>query len=261
MQNKTYRPTQAVLDNIQRGIVLRDKYNRHSAISENSKVKVQKAKETLRPDDTGSLTFDAVKLMYNELVKLEKSVDFIARAYDGGPNDNLITWYAHGGTAGLAWCRSVLKAEGILKSYTKDISKEETELQEKDQVGKVKVTKGISEELMQVTFIAMKADSTDLHGDATSKDEVRKAKESFNKAWVKGQKLENLYHITSTDSFTILESYLAPCDMILKGNLVLEGDWLMTLQINDASLWELVKSGEINGISIGALAAVEVIDE
>jgi len=32
------------------------------------------------------------------------------------------------------------------------------------------------------------------------------------------------------------------------------------VQCLDDSLWELIKSGEINGVSIGALAAVETIE-
>jgi hypothetical protein len=36
----------------------------------------------------------------------------------------------------------------------------------------------------------------------------------------------------------------------------------MTLQVHgDTQLWDLIKSGEINGISIGALANVETIEE
>lgn len=110
-------------------------------------------------------------------------------------------------------------------------------------------------ELMQVTFVAMQ-EGVDLHGDLVTKEEIRKAKESFNNS----QKKANLFHLVMTDSFEIIESYLAPTDMTLKGNFVPEGTWLVTLQVKDESLWELIKSGEINGVSIGALATVEELD-
>ena len=121
----------------------------------------------------------------------------------------------------------------------------------------VPVIKALNEELMQVTYVAMLPDSTDLAGDFTSAEEVRKAKESFNKS----EQRANLFHMSMTDTFSVLESYLAPADMILNNQAVLKGTWLMTLQINDSDLWELVKSGDINGISIGAEATVETLEE
>lgn len=121
----------------------------------------------------------------------------------------------------------------------------------------VPVIKALNEELMQVTYVAMLPDSTDLAGDFTSAEEVRKAKESFNKS----EQRANLFHMSMTDTFAVIESYLAPADMILNDQAVLKGTWLMTLQINDSDLWELVKSGDINGISIGAEATVETLEE
>lgn len=121
----------------------------------------------------------------------------------------------------------------------------------------VPVIKTLNEELMQVTYVAMLPDSTDLAGDFTSAEEVRKAKESFNNS----EQRANLFHMSMTDTFSVIESYLAPADMILNNQAVLKGTWLMTLQVNDSDLWELVKSGDINGISIGAEATVETIEE
>ena len=121
----------------------------------------------------------------------------------------------------------------------------------------VPVIKALNEELMQVTYVAMLPDSTDLAGDFTSAEEVRKAKESFNKS----EQRANLFHMSMTDTFAVIESYLAPADMILNNQAVLKGTWLMTLQINDSDLWELVMSGDINGISSGAEATVETLEE
>ena len=97
---------------------------------------------------------------------------------------------------------------------------------------KVKIAKALNEELKQVTYVAMLPDSTDLHGDFTSADEVRKAKESFNKSLQQA----NLFHLMNTDAFGVIESYIAPSDMILNSIAVLKGTWLMTLQVHDDSL-------------------------
>lgn len=111
-------------------------------------------------------------------------------------------------------------------------------------------------ELRQVLFVAMQ-EGVDATGDYTSLDEIRKAKESFNKQLAAQRKLANLWHIYPTDVFTPIESYIAPADMVIGDKAVKKGTWLVQLQINDDQTWELVKSGEINGISIGAVAKVE----
>ena len=125
----------------------------------------------------------------------------------------------------------------------------------------VPVVKAIEPVLKQVTYVAMRADTTDAHGDYTSADEVRKAKESFNKALLKKQTMSNLFHMYETNTFDVIESYIAPADMMLNGHLVRKSDWLMTLQINSDNLWDMVLKGEVVGISIGAVARVENLDK
>jgi hypothetical protein len=120
-----------------------------------------------------------------------------------------------------------------------------------------KIAKSLNEELMQVTYVAMLPDSTDLHGDFTSAEEVRKAKESFNSSLQRA----NLFHMTMTDSFSVIESYLAPCDMELNEQFVAKGTWLMTLQVHDEDVWDMIKQDSVTGISIGAMASVEELED
>ena len=120
-----------------------------------------------------------------------------------------------------------------------------------------KVEKSTKEELKQVTYVAMLPDETDLHGDFTSAEEVRKACENFNKSAMN----TNIFHMVMTDKFEVIESYLSPTDFVLDDKFVKKGTWLMTLQVKDDDLWQMVKSGEINGISIGAMATVKELGE
>lgn len=119
------------------------------------------------------------------------------------------------------------------------------------------ITKSVNEELKQVTYVAMLPDSVDLHGHYTSADEVRKAKESFNKSAQRA----NLFHMAMTDSFEVIESYLAPCDFTLNGYEVKKSTWLMTLQVKSDPLWEMIKNDEITGISIGAKGIIDPVEE
>ncbi len=253
MTVKTFTPTQAVLNNIQRGFVLKQKYERQSALAQNNLSSIKKAKEAF---DSG-FDLNVVKMMYNVLSSLEDTVDFKKVASDGGPTEEVIKFYAHGGSAGLAWSRMILKKEGILKSYKKDITQEELESENDDRVGKIPVTKAVNEELKQATFVVMVPDEVDLHGDVTTEEEVRKACHNFNKYSMKA----NLFHLVETDTFEFAESYIAPTEFILGDKIVKKGTWLCTVQCLDDNLWELIKSGYITGVSIGALAKVSEVEE
>ena len=124
----------------------------------------------------------------------------------------------------------------------------------KKETQKIPVAKSVNEELMQVTYVAMKP-GVDLHGDAVDVETIRLAKESFNKSAQRA----NLFHLTMTDSFKVIESYQIPCDVNLNEHFVEKGSWLMTLQVNDSDVWEMIKTDDINGISIGAMAEVEYL--
>jgi len=119
------------------------------------------------------------------------------------------------------------------------------------------VSKSVNEELKQVLYVVMLPDSTDLHGDITSEEEVRKACHNYNSSDMKA----NLFHMTQTNTFSVIESYIAPVDFVLNDVIVKAGTWLAKLQINDDVVWDLVKSGDICAVSIGAVANVEVLDE
>ncbi len=120
-----------------------------------------------------------------------------------------------------------------------------------------KVFKSLNTELKQATFVVMVPDEVDLHGDITSEEEVRKACFNFNK----NCRQSNLLHMAKTETFEFAESYIAPVDFEIDSIPVKKGTWLATIQVHDDGLWELIKDGQINGLSIGAEASVEELNE
>ncbi len=120
----------------------------------------------------------------------------------------------------------------------------------------VPVIKALNEELMQVTYVAM-LPGVDLHLDEVDLETVRLAKESFNKSAMR----PNLFHVTMTDSFEVIESFLMPCDAELNSQFVAKGTWLVTLQVYDDDVWQMIKNDEITGLSIGAMSNVEDIED
>jgi len=250
---KSFAPTEAMKNNAKRGLDLREKWNRGGlSASQANQEGVGSGVARARDIINGNLSLATVKRMHAFFSRHEKNFAPSKKESDGGPTAGTIAWYLWGGSAGKAWARSILRQEKLLKAVDTELNQNIEDLKEK-----LSVSKAVNEELKQVTYVAMLPDSVDLHGDYTSEEEVRKAKESFNRSNMQA----NLFHVAMTDKFSVIESYLAPVDFILGDNFVKKGTWLMTLQVHDDDVWTLIKAGEINGISIGALASVETIEE
>lgn len=255
MTIKLYQPTQAVLDNIERGIAISDRYPRESYVAKQRLQQVELAK---------SVKFDikTISNMYHTLTKLEKGLDFNKKLWDGGCDDNVMTYYALGGKSGLAWSKSILKAEGILVSDRSEVTKSQMEEQGSDNVGTLTVLKAVDNEKRLATFVILEAQdedglTTDLHADTYTLDEIEKAAHSFNMECRKA----NLFHRMETTSFEFRESYIAPVDFVINGQFVKKGSWLGVIYVSDDEIWEGIKSGEYNGLSIQCMANVEDIDD
>ena len=125
----------------------------------------------------------------------------------------------------------------------------------------VSVTKSVDSEQRRALFVAMEPDVFDAHGDVTSAQEIEKACNNFNKYCMRA----NLFHRVETDAVDIQQSFITPTDIELDtGRVIRKGSWLMWMHFpedNEVSsqLWNMVKCGEVNGISIGARATVEDI--
>jgi Putative phage serine protease XkdF len=244
-----FKPTQAVQNNIARGLALKAKYQRTTPIAKSLNALIEKSKISAMDD----LSIDTVMYMYTELSKM--NVDVRKLHPDGGPTEDVLKWYSLGGQAGLSWAKLVLKSQNLYQGYFSNVKPEDADKEEESEIANIAVIKSVDQDLMQVTYVAMQ-EGVDLHGDLVTLDEVRKAKESFNKSLMKA----NLFHLQMTDTFSVAESYLAPCDMVLNGHVITKGTWLMTLQVNDDDVWNAIKNEQITGISIGAVARVENLE-
>lgn len=127
----------------------------------------------------------------------------------------------------------------------------------------VEVIKALDTEERMALFVVLEPDVVDLHGDTYSAVEVEKACNNFNTYCNKA----NIFHAVETESAKIVQSYIAPSNFTLDdGREITKGSWLQWYHFpegNETSdlLWEGVKSGEINGVSIGAKATVETLDD
>lgn len=104
----------------------------------------------------------------------------------------------------------------------------------------------------------------DTDGEIYNAHEVRKAAHWFME---QGEGLFGLLHgekggeiFESGDpKIVLLENYITPLDLpentFGEGSpAVKKGSWLMGLRINDPGIWERIKDGELNGLSLGGVA-------
>lgn len=125
---------------------------------------------------------------------------------------------------------------------------------------KVDVVKSVDVEKRLALFVAMEPDVFDAHGDITSAEEVEKACHNFNEHCM----VANLFHKVETQDAVIRESYITPVDMQLGEQFVSKGTWVQTWYFPETDvgnkLWDMVKTGEITGLSIGGKGIAEAIE-
>ena len=120
----------------------------------------------------------------------------------------------------------------------------------------IPIIKQASEELKQATFVVLSPDEVDLHGDVYDANEVRKDCHNFNTYCGK----ENILHLFDTDTFSVVESYIAPVGMQIGEQVVKAGDWISVLQFHCDEIWSEVKAGNYCSVSIGATANAEDLE-
>ncbi len=118
----------------------------------------------------------------------------------------------------------------------------------------VPITKSNSEE-QTVTGVALRPEVVDAHGDIIGADVIRKAAHDFVARYNEKTKI-GVQHSMFPEGVDLVESYLAPADLTIGGELVPEGSWVVTVKVCDLDLWRRVKAGELTGFSIGGTARV-----
>lgn len=121
----------------------------------------------------------------------------------------------------------------------------------------VEVVKSLEEEERMALFVVLEPDAVDLHGDTYSEKEVEKACISYNQHCRKA----NLYHRVETEDFAIVQSFVTPVGFSDdQGREIKKGTWLAWTKFENEELWEEVKKGNFQGLSVGCRATVEELE-
>jgi hypothetical protein len=103
-----------------------------------------------------------------------------------------------------------------------------------------------------VCGIVYAPDEEDLQGDGASEEEIRKAAYHF----MEHVQRFKVNHKGKHAKVKVLDSYLAPVDLILANRQVKKGTWLLTTRILDDKIWKDIKSGKIAGFSMAGYASL-----
>ncbi len=119
----------------------------------------------------------------------------------------------------------------------------------------VKAEQGSGEERF-VYGIVLEPEVADSQEDVVSKEEIRKAAHEYMEFY-RGTGLMHRERLFG--GARILESYLAPQDLVINGENVKEGSWLMGWRLVSDALWADAKSGKLTGFSIQGSAVREPV--
>lgn len=115
------------------------------------------------------------------------------------------------------------------------------------------VVKSIDTDKRLFTALVLRPNVTDAHGDIYDDDTVEKACHNFNEYC----RNANLQHLVQTESIVFVESFIVKSNHTVGDSEVYKGDWIATARIDNDEIWDMCKSGDFTGFSIGASATVE----
>ncbi len=156
--------------------------------------------------------------------------------------------------------RPVSLAEEVEKAPVEIDPDDDTEVEIEEQTGVeksilVSIAKAVEEE-HTVTGVVLQPEVVDGHGDIMSADVIKETAFKFLAGFNKTTKLGVQHTIFKAGQLELVESYIAPMDMVIGSKTVKAGSWIMTMRVLDMKLWKKIKDGEITGFSIGGIAKV-----
>jgi len=94
--------------------------------------------------------------------------------------------------------------------------------------------------------VVYEPDVKDTQDDWMTEDEIRKAAYSF----MENGEVSKVNHIGRAIASQVLETYIAPVDFRIEGQLVTKGSWVLAERVLDDDTWEKIEKGEITGFSM-----------
>lgn len=113
----------------------------------------------------------------------------------------------------------------------------------------IKVLTKAEDEKKLVYGIVYEPDMLDAHGDFMTADEIEKAAHGF----LKDAREIDKQHDFQGGVGEVVESYVAPADFEINGEVIKKGSWVLVTKASD-EVWEQIKKGDITGYSMAGTA-------
>ena len=126
------------------------------------------------------------------------------------------------------------------------------------------IQKSLNQEKRLATFIVLEPQdedlsTTDLHEDWYDEETILDACIEFNKSL--NLRKGSLMHMVETEGYSFIESYVTPAEMQIGDQVIKKGTWLQTIQVSSDWIWQGIKEGKFNGLSVECTGIVEDIEE
>ena len=154
--------------------------------------------------------------------------------------------------------------EAIESSESEENPDNPVENEELEPAGKglLSEAKIVSKRLMQqiITCEVLVPEEVDAHNEVIGADVIEQAAYDFVSMYNKGTRL-GLMHLQLGRDTRLVESYIAPIDMLIGSYTVKKGTWLVSIKVEDPVIWEAIMDGTLTGLSIGGLYSTEDEDD
>lgn len=127
---------------------------------------------------------------------------------------------------------------------------------------KTLINKSLDNERRLATFVVLEPQpedgtTNDLHGDYYDEETILDACIQFNKSL--NQRKGKLLHMVETEGYSFVESYVTLADMEVNGQVIKKGTWVQTIYAEADWIWEGIKDGTFNGLSVECVGTVEEV--
>lgn len=124
----------------------------------------------------------------------------------------------------------------------------------KPESSKVEITKFNEEQMVSVEPLYCKPMDCDAHNQGMTEEEIRKMVDNIN---ANIHKISgNIAHLFNTSGFYFVKAWVNECDCMIGSEFVPAGQPIIQVQFTDKTLWEMRKTGQLQGLSIGALGTI-----
>lgn len=142
------------------------------------------------------------------------------------------------------WPKGKLKGKGPKEFHTLKKGKESL----------IEITKFSEEQMIAIEPLYCKPMESDAHDQGMTEEEIRKMVDNINTniSKISG----NIGHVFNTDGFYFVKAWVNECECMIGSEFVPEGQPIIKVQFTDETLWSMRKTGQLQGLSIGALGVI-----